>query len=88
MLCAKECITFGDWEDEYCDLTLDKLVSQTNKSVVKELSIPNDKEELIEQLSKLQESGKKSNNFIYVDKKPNKIGMVNKIKLFFKGDKR
>lgn len=32
----------GDWVDEYCDLTLDKLVSQTDKSIVKEISVPND----------------------------------------------
>ena len=45
----------GDWVDEYCDLTLDKLVSQTNKSIVKEISIPNDTNELINQLNKIQE---------------------------------
>ena len=30
----------GDWVDEYCDLTLDKLISQTDKSIVKEISYP------------------------------------------------
>lgn len=77
----------GDWEDEYCDLTLDKLVSQTDKSIVKEISIPQDKNQLIEQLNSLQ-SIKTDNDremFTLTASKPHKIGIVNKIKGFIKG---
>mgnify|MGYP001097869852 CR=1 FL=1 len=78
----------GDWEDEYCDLTLDKLVSQTNKSIVKEISIPENKDELIEQLNSLQEQKTGDESSIYLvsnEVKPHKIGIVNKIKNFIKG---
>lgn len=47
----------GDWEDEYCDLTLDKMVNETEKAgkrnIVKTISTPSDIEELKEQLGSL-----------------------------------
>lgn len=47
----------GDWEDEYCDLTLDKMVNETKKAgkrnIVKTISTPTDIEELKEQLGSL-----------------------------------
>ena len=49
----------GDWEDEYCDLTLDKMVNETEKTgkrnIVKTISTPKDIEELKEQLNSLVE---------------------------------
>lgn len=68
----------GDWVDEYCDLTLDKLVSQTNKSIVKEISVPNDTDELISQLNKIQET---SDTFRVTlnTTKPHKFSLINKI---------
>lgn len=71
----------GDWIDEYCDLTLDKFVSQTDKSVVKEISIPENKKELIEQLNKLQEI--KTNDEeafrLTLESKPHKVSIVTKV---------
>lgn len=69
----------GDWVDEYCDLTLDKLVSQTNKSIVKEISIPNDTNELINQLNKIQEFNNEEFRMTSDIIKPHKFSLVNKI---------
>ena len=69
----------GDWIDEYCDLTLDKLVSQTNKSIVKEISIPNDTNELINQLNKIQELNNEEFRMTSDNIKPHKFLLVNKI---------
>lgn len=69
----------GDWVDEYCDLTLDKLVSQTNKSIVKEISIPNDTNELINQLNKIQELNNEEFRMTSDVVKPHKFSLVNKI---------
>lgn len=69
----------GDWVDEYCDLTLDKLVSQTNKSIVKEISIPNDTNELINQLNQIQELNNEEFRMTSDVIKPHKFSLVNKI---------
>ena len=49
----------GDWEDEYCDLTLDKMVNETEKAgkrnIVRTIKTPSDIEELKEQLGSLSE---------------------------------
>lgn len=49
----------GDWIDEYCDLTLDKLVSETSKDIVKTISIPSNRDELIAQLNSYEEKDNK-----------------------------
>lgn len=47
----------ADWEDEYCDLTLDKMVNEvrarTNRNIAKTISTPEDIEELRKQLNEL-----------------------------------
>ena len=47
----------GDWEDEYCDLTLDKMVNEVerkqHRNIVRTINTPKDIEELKEQLDKL-----------------------------------
>lgn len=49
----------GDWEDEYCDLTLDKLIKETSKDIVKDVSIPKNRDELIGQLGAYEEKNEK-----------------------------
>ena len=59
----------GDWEDEYCDLTLDKLVGQyssSNKKVVNDVEVPKTTEELI---SILQNYTETKDGFKFSDKK-------------------
>lgn len=81
----------GDWEDEYCDLTLDKMVNETEKAgkrnIVKTISTPKDIEELREQLSSLSEI---NGNFIVStpEAKPKKRGFFANIKTFLTGKKK
>lgn len=59
----------GDWEDEYCDLTLDKMVNETKKAgkrnIVKTISTPKDIEDLKQQMKDLSEL---NNHFIISEK--------------------
>lgn len=41
----------GDWIDEYCDLTLEKLIEETSKDIIKVVEIPKNHDELVTQLS-------------------------------------
>lgn len=78
----------GDWEDEYCDLTLDKMVNETEKAgkrnIVKTISTPSDIEELKEQLDGLSEI---NGNFIISDLTPQKKTFFQNIKSVLKGKK-
>lgn len=78
----------GDWEDEYCDLTLDKMVNKTEKAgkrnIVKTISTPSDIEELKEQLGGLSEI---NGNFIISDSTPQKKTFFQNIKSVLKGKK-
>lgn len=38
--CADRFYVLGDWEDEYCDLTLDKLIAETGDDVTKPVLEP------------------------------------------------
>ena len=73
----------GDWVDEYCDLTLDKLVAQTDKSIVKEISIPENKDELLQQLDKLQSIHTDDDNSFRLSStsisKPHKVSLVTRV---------
>jgi len=75
----------GDWEDEYCDLTLDKMVNETEKAgkrnIVKTISTPADIQELKEQLGTLES---RNNTFIITQNEPKKSFFWN-IKTFLKG---
>lgn len=77
----------GDWEDEYCDLTLDKMVNETEKvgkrNIVKTISTPEDIDELKEQLKSLE---RKNDTYLIasvadLDKKKS---IFSNIKTFFK----
>ena len=64
----------GDWVDEYCDLTLDKMVEQyKNKKGVSpkvETSIPQNGEELVELLKRYKIDEKKKNSVIHIENNP------------------
>ena len=79
----------GDWEDEYCDLTLDKMVNETEKAgkrnIVRTISTPQDIEELKAQLGSLTE---KNNIFIQTASVPEKKSWFSNIKTVFKGKKK
>lgn len=75
----------GDWEDEYCDLTLDKMVNETKKAgkrnIVRTISTPADISELKEQLGTLES---RNDIFIVTQNEPKKSFFGN-IKTFLKG---
>ena len=79
----------GDWEDEFCDLTLDKLVNETEKvgkrNIVKTISTPEDIDELKGQLKLLE---KKNETYIItsntVSITQDKKSWFSNIKTFFK----
>lgn len=81
----------ADWEDEYCDLTLDKMVNETQKvgkrNIVKNISTPQDLSELKEQLGSLET--KKDGIYITnVDNKEEKKSFFSNIRtIFTKKDK-
>lgn len=78
----------GDWEDEYCDLTLDKMVNETEKvgkrQITRTISTPEDIEELKQQIGSLVSN----NNLTYVvqsstqEWKTEKKSFFGKIKTF------
>jgi len=79
----------GDWEDEYCDLTLDKMVNETqrvgNRKIAHKISTPEDMDELKRQLASLE---KQDNTYIVanavLEKKP---GLFKRIHTFLTGKK-
>lgn len=80
----------GDWEDEYCDLTLDKMVNEmrkVDKNISHTISTPKTYEELKEQLAILEETNKNgmfrinSNNIVNTQT-PKKKGILGKVKTF------
>ena len=72
----------GDWEDEYCDLTLDKMVNETEKvgmrNITKTISTPKDIVELKEQLDSLESK----NNTYIVTNEIKKKNVFTNIKAF------
>ena len=77
----------GDWEDEYCDLTLDKMVNEVEvskkRNIVRTVNTPEDIEELKRQLDQLVPS-RDSFRIDYGKKK----GVFKKIRTFLNREKK
>ncbi len=77
----------GDWEDEYCDLTLDKMVNEVEiskkRNIVRTVNTPEDIEELKKQLAQLVPT----NDVFRIDNSNDK-GVFKKIRSFLSGDKK
>lgn len=77
----------GDWVDEYCDLTLDKMVNETKKvgqrNIAHAIKTPDDIEELKNQLAALQKTDK---GFMVIEKK--KSSFFDKVRTFLSGKKK
>lgn len=70
----------GDWEDEFCDLTLEKMVSEMkieDKNIVNNIDVPDTLKELKKMMGKYEYIGGK---YVEVDENKSK----SKIKNFFK----
>ena len=46
----------GDWVDEYCDLTLEKLITEAGAEILRNIQIPEDKATLIDECNNLIEN--------------------------------
>lgn len=77
----------GDWEDEYCDLTLDKMVNEVEtkkeRNIVKTVNTPQDIEELKKQLDQLVPL----NGDFRIDYSKKK-GVFKRIRSFLNGEKK
>lgn len=74
----------GDWEDQYCDLTLDKLLKEAG-NISHSVSTPKSLEELKAQLDSLIEensSNKRDYSVKNIEIEPQNSSILNKIKLF------
>lgn len=78
----------ADWEDEYCDLTLDKMVNETNqvgnRKILRSISTPKDIETLKAQLAALEEQDGRR-GFVMSVEIPTKKSFFHNIKTAFLG---
>lgn len=76
----------ADWEDEFCDLTLEKMVDfmkyKKSKDIIRTIETPKDIADFKQQLRQLEESEKDSNTFVIKPKPPVKENVFRKIKTF------
>jgi len=76
----------GDWVDEYCDLTLDKMVAEVKKKkgveIRREISTPKDIEELKAQLENL---APRNGTFVQTNRQPKKQGLWAKVTNIIRG---
>lgn len=78
----------GDWVDEYCDLTLDKMICSMKEkegvNIERKISTPSDLKALKEQFNSLE----KKKHDIYIIKENNKKpSFIKKVRTYFKGKK-
>lgn len=82
----------GDWIDEYCDLTLDKMVNETKnvgkRNIVHTIKTPEDLEELKEQLNSIKSVDSRLIQIADVDKKNQKKSFFGSVKTFFTRNKK
>lgn len=62
----------GDWEDEYCDLTMDKFLQEVGKEKLQTIVIPTNTNEIREELERLDDNLKRLNDEEIDIKKKNK----------------
>ena len=52
----------GDWEDEYCDLTMDKFLKEIGQEKLQKIGIPKNAEEIKEELNRLDDNFRRLND--------------------------
>ena len=62
----------GDWEDEYCDLTMDKFLQEAGKEKLQKIIIPINTEKMIEELERLDDNLRRLNDVEFDKLKGNK----------------
>jgi len=76
----------GDWEDEYCDLTLDKMVEEMkvlkSENILRTIKTPEDIAEFKKQLRQLEADKNKIGTFTIQPEPPVKENLFKKIRTF------
>lgn len=62
----------GDWEDEYCDLTMDKFLQEAGKEKLQTVVIPTNTDEIKEELERLDDNLRRLNDKEFNSLKRNK----------------
>lgn len=62
----------GDWEDEYCDLTMDKFLQEAGKEKLQTVVIPTNTDEIKEELERLDDNLRRLNDKEFNNLKRNK----------------
>ena len=62
----------GDWEDEYCDLTMDKFLKEVGKEKLQTVVIPTNTDEIKEELERLDDNLRRLNDKEFNNLKRNK----------------
>ena len=62
----------GDWEDEYCDLTMDKFLQEIGKEKLQTVVIPANTDEIKEELERLDDNLRRLNDKEFNSLKRNK----------------
>ena len=62
----------GDWEDEYCDLTMDKFLQEIGKEKLQKVVIPANTDEIKEELERLDDNLRRLNDKEFNNLKRNK----------------
>lgn len=73
----------GDWEDEYCDLTIDKFLSMTKQENLKEIITPKTRDEIAMELERFDENLRIKNSAAQVVP-PSKVGFFKKIRSWWR----
>lgn len=78
----------GDWIDEYCDLTLDKMVSETkeksNKNIEMTISTPTQIAELKEQIKQFDDEKRQDDSSFRMNNKSRPKSFFDKVRTVFK----
>lgn len=83
-VCVDRFYFLGDWEDEYCDLTLDKMVASLNEQGIKPLRTITEPK-TVDELRQLASQYKEKTNVTFVlnNTPPKKKSFFSKIRTFF-----
>lgn len=78
----------GDWEDKYCDLTLDRFLQQAGRDKIHTVELPMNKEEILQQLDEtLREDFRETEqkrNIVEFNTKPKNVNIWHSLKRWLK----
>lgn len=78
----------GDWEDEYCDLTMDKFLREVGKEKLQKFGTPINDEEIRAELMRLDDDFRRLNDAEFASLSKPKKSIIQKIVGLFKKNER